>query len=121
MADYTNVEQHIEQVEEIAFALIFLKTQEEIDTLVPTVERKLLDDGVLWCAYPNGTSKKYQTTINRDRGWDLLGTLGFEAVRQVAIDEDWSALRFRKEQYIKAMSRRPDFAKTAAGKLRTKG
>jgi hypothetical protein len=27
---------------------------------------------------------------------------GFDTVRQVAIDEDWSALRFRRVEYIKS-------------------
>jgi hypothetical protein len=27
--------------------------------------------------------------------------LGFDTVRQVAIDDDWSALRFRRVEYIK--------------------
>jgi hypothetical protein len=39
----------------------------------------------------------------------------------VAVDEDWSALRFRKTQYIKTMTRREDFALSAEGKQKTKG
>jgi len=31
-----------------------------------------------------------------------LKALGFETVRAVAIDEDWSALRFRRVEFIKA-------------------
>jgi len=30
-----------------------------------------------------------------------LEAAGFESVRMVAIDEDWSALRFRKSAYVK--------------------
>jgi hypothetical protein len=37
----------------------------------------------------------------------VLGDAGFEPVRQVAIDEDWSALRFRRVEYIKSMTRDP--------------
>jgi hypothetical protein len=37
-------------------------------------------------------------------------------VRQVAIDEDWSALRFRKAEFIKAMKRNPDGAISALGR-----
>jgi len=29
-------------------------------------------------------------------GWNMLGHEGFEPVRMVAIDEDWSAKRFRR-------------------------
>mgnify|MGYP005835701873 CR=1 FL=1 len=39
-----------------------------------------------------------------------------EPVRQVAIDEDWSALRFRRVEYIKTMTR--SFAMTLEGKAK---
>ena len=39
-------------------------------------------------------------------------------MRQVAIDEDWSALRFRKVEHIKTMTR--SFAATEAGKAKAK-
>ena len=42
---------------------------------------------------------------------------GYEPVRQIAIDEDWSALRFRKTGKIKTMKR--GFAVTEEGKQRT--
>jgi hypothetical protein len=34
-----------------------------------------------------------------------MGKAGFEPVRMVAIDEDWSALRFRRVEFIKTMNR----------------
>lgn len=39
--------------------------------------------------------------LNRDDGWDELKKAGFDTVRAVAIDEDWSALRFRRVEFIK--------------------
>jgi hypothetical protein len=57
-------------------------------------------------AYPKGSSKKYKASINRDSGWESLGQHGFEGVRQVALDENWSALRFRKVEFIKVMTRK---------------
>ncbi|MDG1276314.1 MAG: hypothetical protein P8O16_03470 [Algoriphagus sp.] len=66
----------------------------------------LSDDQQLWIAYPKKTSKKYKATINRDSGWGELEAHDFEGVRQIAIDEDWSALRFRKIKYIKTMNRK---------------
>ena len=41
-----------------------------------------------------GTSKKYKCDFNRDTGWDELKAAGFDTVRAVAIDEDWTGLRF---------------------------
>jgi hypothetical protein len=48
----------------------------------------------------------------------MLGKLGFEAVRQVAIDQDWSALRFRRVEFIKTMSRDKKRAISEVGKTK---
>jgi uncharacterized protein YbdZ (MbtH family) len=53
-------------------------------------------------AYPKGTSKSYVSDINRDHGWDIVEETGFRRVSQVAIDKDWSALRFRNTKYVKS-------------------
>ena len=52
-------------------------------------------------AYPKGSSKRLTCDFNRDTGWSPLRAVGFGPVRQVAIDEDWSALRFRRAEFIK--------------------
>jgi hypothetical protein len=71
------------------------------------------DDPVVWVAYPKGTSKRHRCEFNRDTGWSAMGEAGFEPVRQVAIDDDWSALRFRRVKNIKTMTRA--LAMTAEG------
>jgi hypothetical protein len=38
-------------------------------------------------------------------GWTPLDDAGFEIVSRVAIDEDWSAKRFRRVDFIKNMTR----------------
>jgi hypothetical protein len=45
----------------------------------------------LWVAYPKGN----RADINRDSLWPVLGEYGLRPIGQVAIDEVWSALRFR--------------------------
>jgi hypothetical protein len=50
----------------------------------------------VWVAYPKKASRRYGCEFDRDTGWQALGDAGFEPVRQVAIDEDWSALRCRQ-------------------------
>ena len=57
---------------------------------------------MLWFAYPKGTSKRYACEFNRDAGWGVIRAAGFDSVRMVAIDEDWSALRFRRLEYVKS-------------------
>lgn len=90
---------------ELDFVLAFVTDQKQVDTLGKAIARKAKGDAVVWCAYPKGTSKKYKSEINRDKGWQVLGDAGFEPVRMVAIDEDWSALRFRRAEFIKVLAR----------------
>ena len=49
----------------------------------------------------------------------MVGQYNLEPVRLVAIDEDWSALRFRKVEYIKKITRKESYALTAEAKNRT--
>jgi len=70
----------------------------------------------VWFAYPKGTSKKCKSQIDRDTGWNMLGHKGFEPVRMVAIDEDWSAKRFRRAGLIKNMTRPKEYRLTERGK-----
>jgi len=93
---------------DIDFSLAFVMTQKEVDTLAPQVAKKAKGDAIVWFAYPKGSSKKYKSQINRDNGWAVMGDAGFEPVRMVAIDEDWSAVRFRRVEFIKTMNRPED-------------
>jgi hypothetical protein len=87
-----------------SFVIAFAMTQTQLDSASEKLAKACQGDAVLWIAYPKGTSKKFKCEFNRDSGWSLLGAAGFEPVRQVAIDEDWSALRFRRVEYIKTMN-----------------
>jgi hypothetical protein len=84
----------------VAFALVFVTRQADLDRLSDALAKRATGDALLWFAYPKGTSRKYTCEFNRDKGWNLLRQSGFDSVRQVAIDEDWSALRFRRVQFI---------------------
>jgi hypothetical protein len=66
-----------------------------------------------------GTSKKYRCEFNRDTGWAAVAAHNLETVRMVAIDEDWSALRFRDVAFVKKITRRESFALTEEAKNRT--
>lgn len=109
--------QEVKKVKKTGFIIAFVTRQKDIDSLAPVLAEKLDGDGLLWFCYPKGSSKKYKCDFNRDNGWHSLGQLGFEPVRMVAIDEDWSALRFRRVEYIKTMKR--SFAMSEAGKAKT--
>lgn len=93
--------------ERCGFALAFAVTQAQLDAASAALARACAGDAVLWVAYPKGSSRNYRCEFNRDRGWHVLGAAGFEPVRQVAIDADWSALRFRRVEHIRALVRDP--------------
>ncbi len=113
------VHRTLAKMKTVSFALAFVTTRAELDSLSELLTRKAEGDAILWFAYPKKTSKKYQCEFNRDDGWDVLGHAGFEAVRMVAIDADWSALRFRRAEFIKSLKRDVSRARTVVGKART--
>jgi hypothetical protein len=100
-----DVVRDLKKAKAVTFSLAFVTTQEKVDALAPVIAQKAEGDAVVWFAYPKGSSKKYKSQINRDNGWNVLGREGFEPVRMVAIDEDWSAVRFRRAGFIKNMTR----------------
>ena len=103
------------------FALVFVTACAEVAALAPPVAAALEPDAVLWFAYPKKTSRTYTSDISRDTGWQPLGDLGFEAVRQVAIDDDWSALRFRQAGAIRTLKRDASRRMSAEGRRRVDG
>jgi hypothetical protein len=108
----------LRKAKEVTFCLAFVTTQEQVNALAPTIARKAAGDAIVWFAYPKGTSKKYKSQIDRDSGWNMLGHQGFEPVRMVAIDQDWSAKRFRRSGFIKNMTRPKEYRLTDRAKAR---
>lgn len=108
----------VADVDPIEFALAFVTKQKDVDTLAKQISKKAKGDAVVWFAYPKGSSKKYKCEFNRDTRWAVLGQQGFEPVRMVAIDEDWSAVRFRRAEFIKTLTRDKAHRLTAQGRAR---
>lgn len=77
--------------------LLFVNNRAEAEALAPGAVAAVAGvkpEGILWVAYPKGSSK-VKTDVNRDTLWPIIQAHGWRPVRQVAIDEIWSALRFR--------------------------
>ena len=89
----------------VGFALAFVQKQADLEARSRALVAQAEGDAILWFAYPKKSSKRYHCDFNRDSGWAALRGAGYESVRMVAIDEDWSALRFRKVAYIKTLTR----------------
>jgi hypothetical protein len=88
------------------FMIIFVQTVKEVNDYSPAALHNLTADGVLWFCYPKKSSKKYSSELERDKGWKTLNDLGFYGIRMIAVDENWSAMRFRNIKYIKSTSGR---------------
>jgi len=108
MADYASIIRNEEEIPEIEFALVFVTKKIETDEIIPRIYPKFKGDAVLWFCYPKGTSRKYTCDFNRDNGWNALKNYNLVPIRQIAIDDDWSALRFRNTEYIKTMTRKEE-------------
>jgi hypothetical protein len=87
---------HISPKGRYDFALCFVKSLAEGEKLGKILPKLLNEKTVLWVAYPKGTSKKYKSDYNRDTGHALMAKIGLDGVSLVSINEDWSAMRFKK-------------------------
>ena len=61
--------------------------------------------GRLWFAYPK-KSGAIRSDISRDEGWEAVLAAGFLPVTQIALDDDWSALRFRPRAEMPKLTRK---------------
>lgn len=118
LPEETQVISSLNQVNQIGYALVFVTQKTEIQEFAKASRDKLTADAIVWMCYPKGSSKKYRCDFNRDQGWEPMGEIGFEPVSMVAIDEDWSALRFRNVHFIKTLKRNPDHIMSKEGKAR---
>jgi hypothetical protein len=78
------------------FVQLFVINKQQLDKFFPKVLKTLKRETLLWITYPKKSSA-IKTDISRDYGWEVLDKNGYEANALVAIDETWSALRFREK------------------------
>ncbi|MGW0480696.1 hypothetical protein [Nonomuraea sp. NPDC003214] len=76
---------------EAGVAVLFASGADEARRLLDEHRDGLTRPAVLWVAYPKGN----KADVNRDTLWPIVGEYGLRPNGQVAVDEVWSALRFR--------------------------
>lgn len=81
----------VRQVGEAAVAVLFAQSAASLREVLEAERDHLLAPAVLWVAYPKGG----RADINRDSLWPIVAEYGMRPIAQVALDETWSALRFR--------------------------
>jgi len=75
-------------------AVIYADDADLVRTLLAANKDDVTKPPVVWVAYP----KANRTDINRDSLWPIVVEFGMRPNGQVAIDEVWSALRFRADK-----------------------
>lgn len=71
------------------------------DRILPIYKR----GGAFWVAHPK-KSGSIKSDLSRDAGWDRLTREGLIPVTQIALDDDWSALRFRYRDEVPKITRK---------------
>ncbi|MCY3505473.1 MAG: DUF3052 domain-containing protein [Chloroflexi bacterium] len=72
---------------------VFVTTRAALEAEASRLKALLSPDGKLWFTYPKGTSTRLSADINRDDIRRYALTVGLQTVAQVAVDDDWSAIR----------------------------
>jgi len=72
-------------------ALIFADDADSLRTILAAKKDELTSPELFWIAYP----KANRANINRDTLWPILSEYAMRPISQVAVDEVWSAMRFR--------------------------
>lgn len=78
-------------VKEADVAVIFASDAATARRILDEHRDQISAPPVVWVAYPKGN----KADINRDTLWPIVGEYGLRPNGQVAVDEVWSALRFR--------------------------
>jgi hypothetical protein len=73
--------------------ILFVRDRADLDAHARPALEAARRDALAWIAYPK--AGKLGTDLNRDRLWEALAGEGVRPVRQIAVDDTWSALRFR--------------------------
>lgn len=88
----------LEGDEPAQFMLAFAKDMDDAEDAVDVADEDLADGAIFWLAFPKQTSKLYPgTEIDRDSLHARLADLAWEGVSLVALDDDWSAMRFKRK------------------------
>ncbi len=75
--------------------LLFTADKKALDKSLPALLSKMNATAILWIAYPKLTSALARD-LSRDSLREQAPAFGLDTVSQIAIDDDWSALRFKR-------------------------
>ena len=79
---------------------VFVSTRAELAEKASSIVAAVHPGGVLWISYPKVAAGR--SDLSRETMWSALEPLGWRPVSQVAVDDTWSALRFRPIADVKS-------------------
>ena len=82
------------------FVQLFATHASEIKKAAPQLLKHATPGALLWIAYPKKTSG-VESDLSRDSVCEVMKPTGWRPVAIVAIDDTWSALRFRPIKDVK--------------------
>jgi hypothetical protein len=75
--------------------ILFARARSALEAGLPAAAAALDDPGILWIAYPKGSSK-IQTDLTRDAGWESVAAADLMWLGLVSVDDTWSAFSLRR-------------------------
>ena len=78
-------------IDEATTALLFADSEASLRATVVSFGNHLTTPPFVWFLYPKGG----RADINRDTLWPIVAEYGVRPITQIAVDDTWSALRFR--------------------------
>lgn len=84
---------------------VFVTRLSDVGKLAKKLTKHAEPNALVWVSYPKKTSKA-DTNLGRDEIGEEMHSYGWDTVAIVAIDEVWSALRFRPKGEVGSRSRR---------------
>lgn len=80
--------------------LVYTRDRAALDRALPKASARVAEGGALWIAYPK--AGQLGTDLNRDSLARVVRAAGLEPIAQIAVDDVWSALRFKRDAALSA-------------------
>ncbi|MBV8152660.1 MAG: hypothetical protein JO101_00200 [Candidatus Eremiobacteraeota bacterium] len=77
----------------------FVRARTEVEQAAKEALALTGPQGVLWMCYPKKTGA-IASDLSRDSGWEAFTEKGWRIVSAIAVDDTWSALRFRPSEEV---------------------
>lgn len=78
-----------------SFMLFFVKSEKQINETLAVIQNQLNTHGVLWFAFPQKSIPESTNNFEHHNRWQSITSIGFEAVKHLALNHEWEALQFR--------------------------